>query len=56
MNSVKKLSLNIARQSAKNRRLSKKRLMALMNQIAVAAMYNALPAHLRSPKKNKSSK
>ena len=56
MDSAKKLSLNIAHKSAKNRRLTKKRFMALMNHIAVAAAYNALPAHLRSPKKNKSTK
>lgn len=49
-------SLALARNAANTRRLEKKRLTALVNQVILAAMYNKLPAHLKSPKKNKHRK
>jgi len=49
-------SLSIAKSATNSRRLSKKRLGAILNQIALAAMYNKLPAHLKSPKKNKNKR
>jgi len=49
-------SLALAKATANARRLGKKRFNALVQQIALAAMYNALPAHLKSPKKNKHKK
>jgi len=56
MSSPRSRSLAVAHAAAKKRAASKKRYLALRNQIALAAMYNALPAHLKSPKKNKSKK
>ena len=53
-NRVKFLAL--AKSTANARRLEKKRLIALVNQVLLAAMHNALPAHLKSPKKNKGKK
>jgi hypothetical protein len=52
MTSPRSRSLAVAHAAAKKRALSKKRHLALRNQIALAAMYNALPAHLKVPKKN----
>ena len=50
-------SLNIAKSESIRRASEKKRFNALVQQIALAAMYNALPAHLKSPaKKNKGKK
>ena len=49
-------SLSIAKSTANARRLEKKRYVALVNQVLLAAMHNALPAHLKSPKKNKGKK
>ena len=49
-------SLALARNAANMRRLEKKRYVALVNQVLLAAMHNALPAHLKSPKKNKGKK
>jgi len=49
-------SLSIAKNAANTRRLEKKRYVALVNQVLLAAMHNALPAHLKSPKKNKHKK
>jgi len=49
-------SLALAKATANARRLEKKRYMALVNQVLLAAMHNALPAHLKSPKKNKHKK
>jgi len=50
-------SLALARNAANARRLEKKRYVALVNQVLLAAMHNALPAHLKSPsKKNKHKK
>lgn len=50
-------SLSLARNAANMRRLEKKRYVALVNQVLLAAMHNALPAHLKSPsKKNKHKK
>ena len=49
--------LALAKATANARRLGKKRLIALVNQVLLAAMHNALPAHLKSPsKKNKGKK
>jgi hypothetical protein len=50
-------SLSIAKSESVRRASEKKRFDALVQQIALAAMYNALPAHLKSPaKKNKGKK
>jgi hypothetical protein len=49
-------ALSIAKSASNARRLSKKRLNAILNQIVVASMYNKLPAHLKSPKKNKNKR
>jgi hypothetical protein len=49
-------SLSLARNAANKRRIEKKRYVALVNQVLLAAMHNALPAHLKSPKKNKHKK
>ena len=50
-------SLNIGKSVSVRRASEKKRINALVAQIALAAMYNKLPAHLKSPaKKNKGSK
>ena len=50
-------SLSLARNAANKRRIEKKRYIALVNQVLLAAMHNALPAHLKSPsKKNKHKK
>ena len=52
----KKRSLSLARQAANRRALTRKRVNALVTQIALAAMHNSLPKHLKSPKKNKGKK
>ena len=50
-------SLSIAKSESVRRASEKKRINALVQQIALAAMYNKLPAHLKSPaKKNKGKK
>ena len=49
-------SLSIAKSESARRAAEKKRFNALVQQIALAAMYNKLPAHLKSPKKNKHKK
>ena len=49
-------SLNIAKSESARRATERRRFNALVQQIALAAMYNALPAHLKSPKKNKHKK
>ena len=50
-------SLNIGKSASARRASEKKRFNALVQQIALAAMYNKLPAHLKSPvKKNKGKK
>jgi hypothetical protein len=50
-------SLSIAKSESVRRASEKKRFNALVQQIALAAMYNKLPAHLKSPsKKNKGKK
>ena len=50
-------SLSIAKSESARRATETKRVEALVQQIALAAMYNALPAHLKSPsKKNKGKK
>ena len=49
-------SLSIAKSESTRRATERKRFNALVQQIALAAMYNALPAHLKSPKKNKGKK
>jgi len=50
-------SLALAKSTANARRIEKKRYIALVNQVLLAAMHNALPAHLKSPsKKNKHKK
>jgi hypothetical protein len=49
-------SLSIAKSASNARRLTKKRLNSILNQIILASMYNKLPAHLKSPKKNKSKR
>ena len=46
-------SLSIAKSESVRRASEKKRFDALVQQIALAAMYNALPAHLKSPAKKK---
>ena len=46
-------SLSIGKSAANARRLKKKRFDALVQQIALAAMHNKLPVHL---KKNKGKK
>jgi len=50
-------SLSIAKSESARRAMERRRFNALVQQIALAAMYNALPAHLKSPaKKNKGKK
>jgi hypothetical protein len=49
-------SLSIAKSESIRRATEKKRYIALVNQVLLAAMHNALPAHLKSPKKNKGKK
>jgi len=49
----KKRSLSLARQAANSRALTRKRVNALVLQVALASMHNALPKHL---KKNKGKK
>jgi len=50
-------SLAIAKSESARRATEKRRFNALVQQIALAAMYNKLPAHLKSPaKKNKHRK
>ena len=44
-------SLNIGKSVSVRRASEKKRINALVAQIALAAMYNKLPAHLKSPSK-----
>jgi len=44
-------TLSIQKAAANVRRLEKKRFDALLERIALEAMYNKLPKHLKSPKK-----
>ena len=46
-------SLNIGKSAAARRASEKKRFNALVQQIALAAMYNKLPAHLKKKNKHK---